>query len=143
MRTTYDRATFLAAQRAWAEGDFGPAWRRFRDLAAERGYLYPPSGTKHDDRDAENPSQRAIIWRAIEDNPGELERIVRRSRSWSQVVDGIIGLEDRLREDAGYVEREAAWDRDHRPTYREAVQSLGAILGRVADSVGIDREDAA
>ncbi len=136
---TYDRATFFAAQRAWAEGSFGPAWSRIREIAAQRGYVYPPNGSPHDDRDAESPSQRAIIWRALQDNPAELERIVRRSRSWSQVVDAIIGLEERLREDAGLVERDAEWERDGRPSGREATMALGAILGRIADSIGVER----
>lgn len=134
---TYDRTTFHAARNAWDDGEFGPEWEDIRRLAAERGFLYPPTGTRHDDREAENPSQRAIVYRALADNPNALRAIVLRSRSWQQVVDGIFGLEDRLRREAGEEERDAEWDRDHdddRLTYRESVTSLRSILRRIGDS---------
>lgn len=131
---TFSRSDWLAAQEAWAEGDFGPAWSPLRELARNAGYIYPPAGTKHDDRDAGEPSQRAIVWRALEDNPTEVRRIVASSRSWSQVVDRIIGLEARLREDAGYRDRDAEYDRAERPTYTEAVTSIARILDRIEAS---------
>lgn len=131
--TTYSRATYQEAQAAWADGDYGWQWQAIRRIAADRGFLYPPSGSAHDDRDAEQPSQRAIVWRALQDNPTATEAIVRRSRSWSQVVDQIIGLELRLRDEAGLTERDAAWGRDD-PTHRESVLSLASILGRIEDS---------
>jgi hypothetical protein len=129
---TYDRDTFLGAREAWA--DFGPEWAEVRRLSWDRGYPYPPAGTKHDDRDDENPSQRAIVYRALEDNPTELRRIVGRCRSWSAVVDQVIGLESRLREDADYADRESDAEREDRPTYGEAVTSLKAVLDRMASS---------
>lgn len=134
MTTTYSRATFEEARAAWEDGRFGIEWEPYRRLAAERGYLYPPSGTRHDDRETETPSQRAIIHAAIEENPSELRRIVGRSRSWSQVVDQIIGLERRLGEDAELGERDARWERDHRPGYTEAVTAIKAVVDRIAAS---------
>jgi hypothetical protein len=131
---TYDRATFLAAREAWDTGDFGWQWQAIRRIAAERGFLYPPSGSVHDDREVESPSQRAIIWRALIDNPTRTEAIVRRSYSWSQVVDGIIGLEDRLRRELVEVERDEAWERKDEPTHKEAAMRLGAIIRRIGDS---------
>lgn len=131
---TYDRATFQAAKEAWESGGYGWQWQRIRRLAAEQGYLYPPTGSRHDDRDAENPSQRAIVWRALEDNAAELERIVSRARSWSGVVDRIIGYEARLRTDADYVERDVEWERKDHPDHRQAVQSLAGILERIEAS---------
>lgn len=131
---TYNRADWLASQQAWDDGEFGYRWQGIRRIAAERGFIYPPSGTRHDDREVESPSQRAIIWRALEDNPTELERIVRRSRSWSQVVDGIIGLEERLRLDLTEAEQVRSWQQDGEPTHRESVMALGAILDRIEAS---------
>lgn len=131
---TYDRATFLAAQQAWDTGGFGWQWRRIREIASDRGMLFPPAGSRHDSRDAAEPSQRSIVWRALEDNPAELERIVRRSSSWSQVVDKIIGMESRLREDAGIVDGDAEWERGQLPTHREAVMSVARILARMDES---------
>jgi len=131
---TYSRADWLASQAAWDDGDFGYRWQAIRRIAADRGFIYPPSGTIHDDREVESPSQRAIVWRALEDNPGRLEQIVRRSRSWHDVVDGIIGLEDRLRLDADETQREADWERKDDATPRDAVMSIASILRRIGDS---------
>lgn len=132
---TYDRETYQAATYQWETGEFGWQWRKIRDLAADRGFIYPPSGTVHDDREVESPSQRAIIWRALNDNPTRLEAIVRRSHSWSQVVDGIIGLEERLREEVGEGERDDEWERKDDATPREAVMSLGSIIRRIGGSL--------
>lgn len=132
---TYSRSDWHASQQAWDDGDFGYRWQAIRRLAADRGFIYPPSGSVHDDREAESPSQRAIVWRALEDNPRELERIVRRSHSWSQVVDGIIGLETRLRLDADDDEMAQKWERRDEPTEREAVQAIARVLKRIGDSL--------
>ena len=129
---TYDRDTWHRANATWT--DFGPEWAEVRQIAASRGMLYAPSGSPDDDRDSDEPSQRAIIWRALEDNPGELRAILRTSSSWSQVVDRIFGLETRLRLTAGEDERDAAFDRDQFPTHRESVMTLGQIIGRLEDS---------
>lgn len=130
---TFSRDDWLAAREAWQ--DFDPLrWDRIRRIAAEAGFIYPPTGSAHDDRDAEQPSQRAIVWRALEDNPTELEAIVRRSKSWSGVVDRIIGMESRLRSDADYAERDAAWDKAAEPTHSESVMALGAVLERIEAS---------
>lgn len=96
---TYSRDTFQAAQRAWVEGRFAdPRWARIRRLSAEAGFIFPPAGTAHDDRDDERPSQRAIVWAAMNDTPRELERIIRVSGSWSEVVARIIGDMEERRE---------------------------------------------
>ena len=133
---TYDRAAFLKAKEAWESGNFGWQWSTIRQTAAHRGYLFPPTGTVHDDRDAESPSQRSIIWRALEDNPRELVRIVSRCSSWSEVVDRIIGLEDRLRAEAGLAARNREWDAESAPTERDDAMSLARILERITDSTG-------
>jgi hypothetical protein len=131
---TYRREDWVASQQAWDDGEFGYRWQAIRRLAADRGFIYPPSGTIHDDREVESPSQRAIVWRALEDNPGEVERIVRRSRSWHDVVDGIIGLEARLRVDADDETQVDDWEREQLPDHRESVMALSSILKRIGDS---------
>jgi len=134
---TYSRAAWVAAQQAWDDGEFGSRWQTFRRLAAERGFIYPPTGTPHDDRDDDNPSQRAVIWRAIEDNPTQLQRIIQHSRSWHEVVDGIIGVEDRLRRDADENDAVARWQRANDPDavgHDESVQTLAGILARIDDA---------
>lgn len=129
---TYRREDWLASRELW--DDFDNEWRKVRELAAQRGFIYPPSGTRHDDRDDAEPSQRAIVYRALQDNPTELLAIVGRSSSWSGVVDRIIALEARLREDANYRDKDAEYDRDGRPTHVESAQALKRILDRIGAS---------
>lgn len=129
---TYSRADWTAANEAWS--DFGWQWQAVRRIAAERGFIFPPSGSAHDDRDAEAPSQRAIIWRALVDNPTELAAIVGRASSWSGVIDRIIGLEARLRTDADYADKDAQWSRQDDPTHGEAVMTLADIMSRIEAS---------
>lgn len=130
---TYKADDWHRAQAEWLT--FGAEWAELRQIAAARGLIFPPNGSAHDDRDAENPTQRAIIWRALVDNPTELKRVMRTASSWSQVVDRIIGMESRLRLEAGDLERDAAWDRDHLPTHREAAMSIADIFKRIEESL--------
>lgn len=132
MTRTYDRAVYVAARKAWTDGDFRDTrWHAIYRLAAERGYIYPPMGTVHDDREEEQPSQRAIVYAAMCDQPVELERIMRRSRSWSQVIAQLISHVDGLREDATRAQDDVDWEkRDHPP--RGAVpEATIAILRRI------------
>ena len=120
--TTYSREHWFAACQAWQEGEFGERWDAVRQAAANAGVIYPPTGSPDDDRDAEHPSPRAVIWRAIEDQPRWLLRVVAQSRSWSQVVAAVIANEGGLREDARLAEPE-------RPRRNYAPPSLaGEIL---------------
>ena len=129
---TYSRADFEAAQRAWES--FGPAWHFYRQLAADRGMLYPPSGSKWDSWEDSDPSQRAIIYRAIEDTPRALVDVIKSSRSWSEVVRKLMADLDRRREDADLREKDDEWERRDELTPHQALQSINDILGRIKDS---------
>ena len=104
MTRTYKADTFLKAKEEWRS--FGPEWDRIRAAAAQSFSVFPPAGTELDDRDAESPSQRAIVYRALMDRPRETEAIVRRSSSWSEVVTRIFAAESRLREELGIADAE-------------------------------------
>ena len=129
---TYSREDYQAAMRAWS--DFGPEWDRYRRVAAERGMLFPPSGSRFDSWEDQEPSQRAIVYRAIEDTPSALLDTIGRSRSWSEVVRRVMADVDRRREDADLAERQIEWDRQYEITPHESVQTLAAILDRIKDS---------
>lgn len=131
---TFDRETFLRANALWDTGRYGWRWQSIRRIAASRGFIFPPNGTEQDDRDADPPSQRAIVYRALYENPSRLEVIVRRSSSWGEVVDGIIGLERRMADEADELDRDTAWSRKDEPTGRQAVMSIRAIMDRIGDS---------
>ena len=128
---TYSRDTYTRARQAWRDGNFGREWWPVARLARDRGFIFPPDGTAHDDRDDEHPSQRAIVYRAIRDNPTRLATIVGRSRSWTQVVIGIISMESGLREDAALLEDDAAWERKDFPDRKAAAETIGAIMRRL------------
>ena len=132
MTRSYDRRTYAAARRAWAEGDFrDPRWHAVYRLAAERGYIFPPPGTVHDDRDEEQPSQRAIVYAAMCDQPAELERIMRRSRSWSQVIAQLVTHVEGLREDATRAQDDIDWAKRDRPPRAAVPEATIAILRRI------------
>src|SRR5690349_9977420 len=104
---TYSRADFLAAKDAWRDFDDAD-WRPFRERAAERGMLYPPSGSRFDSWEDPKPSQRAILYRAIVDTPEALMDAINECRSWSEVVAKILAdLYDR-REYARMADEDAA-----------------------------------
>jgi hypothetical protein len=123
---TYSRSDWQSAQEAWA--GFSPEWRDARHQAAMRGILYPPSGTALDSWDDDNPSQRAILIRAIRETPALLSRCIARSKSWSEVIAKLTAARDDWR--AGLALEDARRVRDD-PTHGEAVMSLGDILGRL------------
>ena len=128
---TYTRKVYEASRDAWAWGEYGPEWEPYRKAAALRGFIFPPPGTPEDNREDENPSQRAIVWAAICDTPDALLTIIRRSDSWSHVVGQVIGDMASRREDADIGEKDAAWARRGEPSRREAAEAVGAILGRL------------
>jgi hypothetical protein len=127
---TYSRDDFLAAREEWK--DFDREWEPYRKLAAEYGMLYPPAGTKWDSWEDEEPSQRAIIYRAIEDTPDALTEAIRQSHSWFEVVRKLMADIDRRREDATYAEKDAEWERQK---FRGPMQSIGDIFNRFRDSM--------
>lgn len=129
---TYSRADFLAAKEAWDKDfDYGE-WGPFREAAAERGMLYPPSGRVTDSWEDPKPSQRAILYRAIVDTPDTLMDAINESRTWSEVVGKVFRDMEIRREDADLQERDAAWDRRQ---YRGPMESIATIFGRVRDSL--------
>jgi hypothetical protein len=135
MTRTFSRADWDAAQAQWRAGDFSPEWRDFRHQAAMRGMIYPPEGTKFDGWDEEEPSQRAILIRAIRETPTLLRESIGSSKSWGEVVGKILARVNGQRADAIDVEgyerrRRAAKD----PSHRQALHSLADILDAIADS---------
>lgn len=128
---TYRPADLAESRRRWAEGEFGVEWQPYRRLAAERGFIFPPEGSRWDSWEDDEPSQRAIVYRAIEDMPRLLSEAIRTSRGWGQVVARLMRDLARIREDAGLAERDAEWARAGQPTRREALESYAEITRRM------------
>lgn len=128
---TYRREDLVEARRRWAEGEFGEEWAPYRKLAAERGFIFPPDGSRWDSTEDDEPSQRAIVYRALEDTPALLRASIAASRSWGQVVGALMPAIRAMREDADLAERDAGWDREQRPSRREALETYGEISRRM------------
>lgn len=130
---SFSRADWDAAQLAWL--DFSDEWREVRHQAAFRGMLYPPDGSRWDSWEDDEPSQRAMLIRAIRETPQLLSVAVSRSRSWFEVIAYVNGQRDEWREGVNERERDGERRRgEMQPTGREAAVSLKAILSRVGDS---------
>ena len=131
---TFSREAFLEARAAWDGGEFGPEWGMFRNVAGDRGYIYPPAGTRWDSWEDDQPSQRAIIHRAIEETPKLLVEVMRQSNSWSNVIARLTQRRDAMREDANVRDQQDGWDRKDELTPRQATQTILGILERVWES---------
>lgn len=134
-RVTYAKAQWDAAGDAWA--DFGAEWDDWRRLVAKGpGIIFPPEGTPWDDWTADDPSQRALVIRAIRETPELLRWAIATTHrpSWRAVLEKVLDGRDELRES-----RDIGAERDERaradePTARQALYSLKRILTIVGDS---------
>jgi hypothetical protein len=131
---TFTRADWDAAQQAWTEGRFSDEWRDVRHQAAMRGMLFPPDGDRFDSWEDDEPSQRAMLIRAIRETPRLLEVAISRSSSWGQVIAYVVKRRDDMRAELDERDRETARRRQDEPTGRESASSLKAILTRIGDS---------
>ena len=132
---TFTRADLDAANAAWAEGRFSSEWRNVRHKAAMGGLIYPPAGDRHDSWDDDNPSQRAILIRAIRETPRLLDKCLIGAPSWSVVIRRLMAERDEWREELDRKARDAEWQRRREnPTHREAAMSVKQILERMANS---------
>jgi len=87
---TFSREHWQASLKAWEDGDFSDEWKPYRHAAAMRGMIYPPDGTKWDGWDEDEPSQRALLIRAIRECPRTLMAAIESSSTWSEVVGAVI-----------------------------------------------------
>lgn len=132
---TYSRDDWEASLAAWDDGEFSPEWKTIRHVMAMQGCIFPPSGTAFDSWEDDQPSQRAVLIRAMRETPELLRRCTRKATTWSEVIDRLFRARDEWREelerDDRYREEQAMFDQ---PTHREAVMALGDIWRRIGDS---------
>lgn len=135
MTRSYSREDWNTAQLDWSERDFGPEWKLFRHEAAMRGILFAPSGDKYDSWDDDEPSQRALLFRAIRDTPVLLREAIDRSRTWGEVIAYVLRRRDEWRDELAERDREEARRRaEIEVGPRGATMSIKAILDRIGDS---------
>lgn len=131
---TFRREDLVESRRRWDEGEFGSEWAPYRRAAANRGFIFPPEGSRWDSWEDDQPSQRAIVYRAIEDTPRALLAAISSSRSWGQVVKALMVDLERRRQDSNDAEQRAASNHTD-PDRRQALQALGEISRRAAELV--------
>lgn len=130
---TYSRSDWEAAQASWA--GFSGEWRELRHLMAMQGAIFAPSGTALDSWEDDSPSQRAVLIRAIREQPSLLMRCARGARSWQHLVDRLFSARDDWREEAALREAGAlAARRADRELDRRAMRRLSDVLATIADS---------
>jgi hypothetical protein len=127
---TFSRAHWEASLETWDAGGFSHEWKPFRHQAAMRGIIYPPDGTRWDSWEDEDPSERAILVRAIRETPALLREAIARRDSWSGVVQYVVHRRDAWRAELAEAQRDEP-DPDL-PDQREATIALKRILDRIA-----------
>lgn len=138
MTRTFSRDDWNAAQASWS--GFSDEWRDLRHRMAMQGCIFAPSGTEFDSWEDDSPSQRAMLIRAIREQPTLLGRCVPGAKSWQQLLERLLALRDDWRDEIAEREAEAVRQRlldEPDSTRRSAPQSIASILRRVADSAGV------
>lgn len=132
---TFSRADWDAAQDQWKAGQFSPEWREYRHQAAMRGMIYPPEGDRHDSWEDDEPSQRAMLIRAIRETPKLTSEAIGRSKNWGEVIAYILARRDEWRDELTVKDRDVARRKAaDSPTYRQTMQSIAQIIERIEQS---------
>ena len=130
MRRTYTAAQLAESRVPWAAGHFSDEWRDWRHMAAmQAGIIAPTDGTEWDSWSDDEPSQRAMLIRAIRETPDLLRSAIRAPsvHSWAAVIAVLVRGRDEIRDQR---DREAAWrqrGRTSEPTPQEAAMALTRI----------------
>ena len=129
-RRTFTRQQLEDSRAAWDAGDFSDEWRDWRHLAAmQAGIIDPPEGSKWDSWGDDDASDRALLIRAIREQPKALRAALTSGRchTWKQVIREVVQERDRMTEDVYDREREAAHVRRQQVSRDEAATTLRRI----------------
>lgn len=135
---TYTPQQIAESRKAWTAGRFSDEWKPWRHLAAmEAGIIMPPSGDAYDSWDDDQPSERALLIRAIRETPDALNRAIRSPRvhSWSAVIAILVrGRDEQM---TAIERRDADWEavKDRRGRMHRASD----VMTTIGDSLGVER----
>jgi hypothetical protein len=132
---TFKREDLDRARAEWEAGKFSDEWDSFRALAWRGGLIFPPDGTRWDSWEDDEPSQRAMLIRAIRETPELLEKSIIGAGSWGIVIGRLLKGRDDMREEVLLAEKDDTWRRQDEPTGPQALRRLGEIVGRIQESV--------
>ena len=136
-RRTFSREQWESAQLAWQVGEFSSEWSTWRHLAAmEAGIIAPPNGTRWDSWGDDQPSERALLIRAIRETPEALRLAIMSPgvHAWSNVIAILTRGRDEQRHDVERSERDDERRRTEEGTPRQATYALRSILDIVGQS---------
>lgn len=139
-RRLYSAKEMADARQAWDDADLCDQekreWKEWRHIAAmEGGIIVPPQGTRWDSWMADDPSERAIVCRAMREDPVLLLEAIREPgpASWSKVIAIIYRRWGIRRSDS---DRAESWEREHRRSSEadreQATESVKALFARLA-----------
>lgn len=137
-RRTFSRDEFEGSRRAWDAGDFSDEWKPWRHMAAmDAGIIRPPSGTKWDSWSDDEPSERALLVRAMRETPDALRDAIRSPgvHSWSAVIAIVTRGRDRRMEQVEDAERD--WERA-KERRRSGATAARDIVATIRDSLGME-----
>lgn len=129
---TYSRAVWEEAQAAWEAGEFSDEWKQVRHEAAMKGMLFPPSGSKWDSWGDDDPSERAMLIRALRETPNVLNRAIQARSSWAGVVAYVVRQRDDWSAEQERIARSEPAEES--PDSREATVILKRVLDRIGNS---------
>lgn len=133
MTRTFSRADWDAAQRSW--DGFSPEWRELRHVMALNGCIFAPSGTEWDSWEDDSPSQRAMLIRAVREQPSLLMRCARGAKSWQRLIERLLAERDDWRAEVAEREAEALRERAaERVADRRAMARVADVLATIQDS---------
>jgi len=124
------------SRQAWDAGRFSAEWRPWRHLAAmQAGIIDAPKGSALDSWADEEPSERAILVRAIRETPNALRAALLSGKchTWAQVVRAVVIGRVRLGEESD--RREHEW----RAVRRAPMAPLSDTLAVIVDSLAARR----
>lgn len=123
-----------ASVRSWDAGKpWSGEWKRWRHMAAmEAGIVMAPTGDPYDSWDADMPSERAMLIRAIRETPTALAAAIRSPRvhSWAAVIAILTrGRDERYAEDAMETAHRQRWAETRPDEARRTLERIGSLIG--------------
>jgi hypothetical protein len=126
------REQYEASVASWTAGSpWSGEWKKWRHMAAmEAGIVMAPTGDPYDSWADEQPSERAMLIRAIRETPDALAAAIRSPRvhSWAAVVAVLTRGRDELYAEVDMGVRHRPVDEANPAQARRTLERIGVVL---------------